>query len=212
MNSQSQDTQRTEGINCRNRSKSHNSLRRPWLWGPRTSNQCNPIWTGRLTPLTTDSWVKNMRLLWRLYSLLQQIPTVGHSMNFSVWLMWISLYITEPNEANILLQISYWLCRWETFKHQSIRPLSDTVPLWSGSSFGAFVYVGNDAETLKKTITVKISVDFFGFRVIQEVGRIYLSNFNFPQNKWLIETNAIAIVNKKVREPHCVIWKWDNAT
>jgi len=25
-----------------------------------------------------------------------------------------------------------------------IRPLSDTVPLWSGSSFSAFVYVGND--------------------------------------------------------------------
>jgi len=25
-----------------------------------------------------------------------------------------------------------------------IRPLSDTVPLWSGSSFGAFVYIGND--------------------------------------------------------------------
>jgi len=26
----------------------------------------------------------------------------------------------------------------------SIRPLSDTVPLWSGSSLGAFVYTGND--------------------------------------------------------------------
>ena len=41
-----------------------------------------------------------------------------------------------------------------------IRPLSHTVPLWSGSSFGGFVYVGNDAETLKNTITVKISVGF----------------------------------------------------
>jgi len=96
----------------------------------------------------------------------------------------------------------------------NIRPLSDTVPLWSGSTFGAFVYVGNDAETLKNTITVKISVVLFGFRVIQEVGRLYLSNFDSPQNNWLIETtaNAIAIVNKKVREPHCVIWKWASAT
>jgi len=31
------------------------------------------------------------------------------------------------------------------------------------------------------TVTVKISVGFFGFRVIQEVGRLYLSNFKSPQ-------------------------------
>ena len=41
---------------------------------------------------------------------------------------------------------------------KTIRPLSDTVPSWSGSSIGAFVYVGNNAETLKNTITVKINV------------------------------------------------------
>jgi len=33
----------------------------------------------------------------------------------------------------------FFICFW-----MLIRPLSDTVPLWSGSSCGAFVYVGND--------------------------------------------------------------------
>jgi len=37
----------------------------------------------------------------------------------------------------------------------------------------------------------------------------YLSNFNSPQKEM---TYAIAIVNKKSREPHCVIWKWASAT
>jgi len=45
-----------------------------------------------------------------------------------------------------------------------------------------------------------------------EVERLYVSNFNSPQNNWLIKTNAIIIVNKKVCEPHCVIWKWASAT
>ena len=44
--------------------------------------------------------------------------------------------------------------------------LSDTVLLWSGSSFGAFVYVGNDGCmccSWLNSITVKISVGFFWF-------------------------------------------------
>ena len=52
-------------------------------------------------------------------------------------------------------------------------------------------------ETLKNTITVKIAVGFFGFWVIQEVGRVCLSKFDSLKNHWLIETNATAIVNKK---------------
>jgi len=68
------------------------------------------------------------------------------------------------------------------------------------------VYIGNNGcicfvakHNTQNTITVKISVGFFGFRV-QEVGRLYLSNFNFPKKEM---TYAIAIVNKKSREPHC---------
>ena len=67
------------------------------------------------------------------------------------------------------------------YKISDIRLLSDTAPLWSGSSFGAFVYIGNDVERLKNTITVKISVVFFGFQVIQEVRRLYSIKFWFPQ-------------------------------
>jgi len=32
----------------------------------------------------------------------------------------------------------------ETYTTQYGRSLSDTVPLWSGSSYRAFVYIGND--------------------------------------------------------------------
>ena len=52
----------------------------------------------------------------------------------------------------------------------AIRPLSDTVPLLSRSSFSAFVYVGNDGCMFCRiinTITIKMSIGFFSFRVIQ---------------------------------------------
>jgi len=41
------------------------------------------------------------------------------------------------------------------------------------------------------------------------VGSLYLLSFNSPKRNDLY---AIAIVNKKSCELHCVIWKWASAT
>jgi len=69
--------------------------------------------------------------------------------------------------ANCQLSCSTACCNAElTFLSFLIRPLSDTVPLWPGSSFGAFVYIGNDGCIFAadcNTITVKIRVGFIQF-------------------------------------------------
>ena len=63
--------------------------------------------------------------------------------------------LTLPYPASLSLAIPLWAGAMSTsrswninciigMQDNTIRPLSDTVPLWSGNSFGAFVYVGND--------------------------------------------------------------------
>jgi len=92
--------------------------------------------------------------------------------------------------------------------HFGIQPLSDTVPLWSGSSFGAFVFIGNDGCMFTadcKHNNHKDKCRFFDFRVS---GKTLFIKFSFPPKEM---TYAIAIVNKKSCEPHCVIWKWASA-
>ena len=88
-----------------------------------------------------------------------------------------------------------------------MRPLSDTVLLWSGSSYRAFVDIDNDGFCFAADCKHNNRKDKCSF-------------FRFPSNskefkKWehlkrlnsLIDRNLIAIVNKKAREPHCVIWQ-----
>jgi len=94
-----------------------------------------------------------------------------------------------------------------------IRPLSDTVPLWSGSSYRAFVYIGNDGFCFAADCKHNNRKD------------IGVSLFRFPSNsnefkKWehlsrlnsLIDTDVIAIVNQKVVNRTVSFDKWASAT
>jgi len=45
----------------------------------------------------------------------------------------------------------------------TVQPLSDTVPLWFGSSFGAFVYIGNDGCMFCSWLKHINRKDKFGF-------------------------------------------------
>ena len=85
-----------------------------------------------------------------------------------------------------------------------IRPLSDAVPLWSGSSYRAFVYIGNDGFCFVNTTTVKNSVVFLRF---PSKSKEFKKWEHLNRLNSLNDTNVIAIVNKRVREPHCVIWQ-----
>jgi len=59
-----------------------------------------------VAPIDWTSFLCKGVLLQCFYSLLQQMLTVGHSVNFSVKLIWIA-YVTERNEDNIIQQL-FW--------------------------------------------------------------------------------------------------------
>jgi len=95
------------------------------------------------------------------------------------------------------------------YYYYNIRPLSDTVPLWSGSSYGAFVYIGNDGfcfatDCKRKRYNRKDKCRFFGFQkfkgIVQEVGTLKQVEFTY-----LHKCNRHC--KQKAREPHCVIWQ-----
>jgi len=93
-----------------------------------------------------------------------------------------------------------------------IRPLSDTVPLWSGSSYHAFVYIGNEGFCFAADCKCYNCTDkcrfIFGFQVkkgIQEVGTL-------KQVELAHLHNVIAIVNKKAVNRTVSFDKWASAT
>jgi len=88
------------------------------------------------------------------------------------------------------------------------RPLSDTVPLWPGSSYRAFVYIGNDGFCFTadcKHNNRKDKCRFFRFPSNSKKfkKREHLSSLNS-----LIDTNVIAIVNKKLVNRTVLFDKW----
>jgi len=84
-----------------------------------------------------------------------------------------------------------------------LRPLSDTVLLWSGSSYRAFVYIGNDGFSSAADCKHNNRKDKYRFL---SVAKEFKKWEHLNRLNSLIGTNVIAIVNKK-REPHCVIWQ-----
>ena len=94
-----------------------------------------------------------------------------------------------------------------------IRPLSDTMSLWSGSSYRAFVYIGNDGFCFAADCKHNNRNDkcrfFFGFQVIQRNSRIGpLMQVEIHS----LTQNVIAIVNKKPWTALCHLTKELSAT
>ena len=92
-----------------------------------------------------------------------------------------------------------------------IRSLSDTVPLWSGTSYRAFVYIDNDGFCFVddcKRNNCKDKCNFFRFASNSKEfkKREHLSRLNS-----LIGTNVIAIVNKKLVNGTVSFDKWASA-
>jgi len=90
----------------------------------------------------------------------------------------------------------------------TIRPLSDTVPLWSGSSYRAFVYIGNDGFCFAadcKHNNHKDKCRFFWFPSNSKEFKKWehLSRLNS-----LTYTNVIANVNKKATNRTVSFDKW----
>jgi len=83
--------------------------------------------------------------------------------------------------------------------------LSDTVPLWSGSSYRAFVYIGNDGFCFETDCKHNNRKDKCRFPSVSKNSKEFKKWEHLNRLNSLIDTSVIAIVIKKSREPHCVI-------